>query len=204
MCACWVHFLKRNEKDSVWVTTICPHCLHVAAGKKKIHSGSKEKKIFCVRCNGISGDVQAKWSMKAVFYIKILGKSSEPKSDWHWPCSVTAIHSTLDQVFVSFCAALWHFRELQGVVANCSRSMAPFENSLSWAGVVHLMITAVKRCLRPCAFFSMFLVTRPRCFWLKIKKKKKKTRCQNQSKIVRSAWRSAAGARHFHVALADS
>ena len=24
--------------------------------KKKIHSGSKEKKNFCVRCNGISGD----------------------------------------------------------------------------------------------------------------------------------------------------
>ena len=40
----------------MWVTTIGPHCLHVAAGKKKIHSGSKEKKIFCVRCNGISGD----------------------------------------------------------------------------------------------------------------------------------------------------
>ena len=27
--------------------------------------------------------------------------------------------------------------------------------------------------LRPCAFFSMFLVTRPRSFWLKTKKKKK-------------------------------
>ena len=29
--------------------------------------------------------------------------------------------------------------------------------------------------LRPCAFFSMFLITRPRSFWLKTKKKKKKT-----------------------------
>ena len=27
-----------------------------AAEKKKIHSGSKEKNFFCVRCNGISGD----------------------------------------------------------------------------------------------------------------------------------------------------
>ena len=30
--------------------------------------------------------------------------------------------------------------------------------------------------LRPCAFFSLFLVTRPRSFWLKTKKKKKKLR----------------------------
>ena len=56
MCACWVHFLERNEKDSVWVTTIGPHWLHVAAGKKKFIQAQK-KKIFCVRCNGISGDV---------------------------------------------------------------------------------------------------------------------------------------------------
>ena len=40
----------------------------------------------------------------------------------------------------------------------------------------------------------MFLVTRPRSFWLKIEKKKKKP-CQNQTKIVRSASRSMAGAR---------
>ena len=86
------------------------------------------------------------WSMKAVFLTNILGKSSERKSDWHWPCSVTAIRLTFDKVFVAFCTALWHFRWIHGVVANCSRFMAPFENSLSWAGVVHV-ITAVKRCL---------------------------------------------------------
>ena len=55
-------------------------------------------------------------------------------------------------------------------------------------------------------FFSLFLVTRPRSFWLKIKKKKKKKKnqCQNQTKVVHSASRSATGARHLHVALADS
>ena len=39
-------FWKRNEKDSVWVTTIGPHWLHVCGWKKKIHSGSKEKNFF--------------------------------------------------------------------------------------------------------------------------------------------------------------
>ena len=52
--------------------------------------------------------------------------------------------------------------------------------------------------LRPCAFFSMFLVTRPRSFWLKTKKKKI-WGSQNQS-----CWPSVSCAQHLHVALADS
>ena len=40
----------------MWVTTIGPHWLHVAAEKKKFIQAQK-KKNFCVRCNGISGDV---------------------------------------------------------------------------------------------------------------------------------------------------
>ena len=45
----------------------------------------------------------------------------------------------------------------------------------------------------------MFLVTRPRSFWLKIKKKKKKKKPMSKSN---SASRSATGVPHLHVALA--
>ena len=84
-----------------------------------------------------------------------------------------------------------------------------------------VMLRTCSSCKAMCFFFSMFLVTRPHSSWLKIKKKKKKKRKRkkkkkkkkkkktdvkmiNQTKIVRLASRSAAGARHFHVALADS
>ena len=55
---------------------------------------------------------------------------------------------------------------------------------------------------RPCAFFSMFLVTRPRSFRLKTKKKKKKT----EDNKMRACWPKVSCAQHLHVtvALADS
>ena len=46
VCLLRVHFLERNEKDSVWVTTIGPHWLHVAAGKKKFIQAQKKKNFF--------------------------------------------------------------------------------------------------------------------------------------------------------------
>ena len=51
-------------------------------------------------------------------------------------------------------------------------------------------------------FFSMFLVTRPRSFWLKTKKKKKKKK--NWGSQNQSCWPSVSCAQHLHVALADS
>ena len=58
-----------------------------------------------------------------------------------------------------------------------------------------LVLSYLKRTesLRPCAFFSMFLVTRPRSFWLKKKKKKKKKNGGSQNQ---SCWPSVSCARN--------
>ena len=116
MCACWVHFLKRNEKDSVWVTTIGPHCLHVAAGKKKFIQAQK-KNFFCVRCNGISGDVptlEARCSLKSAVWRRIewVHRSANDKTTT-WPAAAgSAWKSCFDQlghdrsaVIIQRCAA---------------------------------------------------------------------------------------------------
>ena len=57
--------------------------------------------------------------------------------------------------------------------------------------------------IRPCAFFSMFLVTRPRSFSLKSKKKKRKTDVKIKLKVVDLASRSATGRKicMFHLQL---
>ena len=51
-------------------------------------------------------------------------------------------------------------------------------------------------------FFSMFLVTHPRSFWLKTKQNKKKT----EDHKIRACWPKVSCAQHLHVtvALADS
>ena len=56
--------------------------------------------------------------------------------------------------------------------------------------------------IRPCAFFSMFLVTRPRSFSLK-SKKKRKTDVKIKLKVVDLASRSATGRKicMFHLQL---
>ena len=76
-------------------------------------------------------------------------------------------------------------------LVKCDRSAA------SISGVVLLFF--LQSCYyRPCAFFSLFLVTRPRSFWLKTKKKK------NWGSQNQSCWPSVSCAQHLHVAPADS
>ena len=92
-----------------------------------------------------------------------------------------------------------------------SQSAAKCCKTKTWRGgwrqityVFWHVITYCKTSLRPCAFFSMFLVTRPRSFWLKTKKKKKKKKKKNWCSQNQSCWASVSCAQHLHVALADS
>ena len=99
-------------------------------------------------------------------------------------------------------------------------NISPYQQkTLSWSGIFGAKATnfgenpqphvvkaqnALTTDLRPGAFFSMFLVTRPRSFSLKSKKKKREDPgdVKINLKVVDLALRSATGAQDLHVTLA--
>ena len=73
------------------VTTIGPHWLHVAAGKKKSFR-LKRKKNLCVRCNGISGDGRV--PKNGLPKNGQAGISPKNKNDPGWKNELRTVHHT--------------------------------------------------------------------------------------------------------------